>query len=52
MNELTALIEFSPTNLGNFFDHSIDELEEDVPHFGHIKNGKNRIFLLSNDDKL
>jgi hypothetical protein len=52
MNEITALIEFSPTNLGKFFDNSIIEIEEDVPLFGLLKNGESTIYLLGDQNTL
>jgi ankyrin repeat protein len=52
MNEITALIEFSPTNLGKFFDSSIDDIEEDVPLFGLLKNGESTLYLLGNKNIL
>lgn len=52
MNEITALIEFSPTNLGKFFDSSIDDIEEDVPLFGLLKNGESTLYLLGDKNTL
>lgn len=36
-NEINELIVFSPSNLKDFFDNSIEKLEAGVPKFGVIK---------------
>ena len=37
-NEINELIEFSPSNLTDFFDNSIEIIEAGVPKFGTLNN--------------
>ena len=49
-NEINELTIFSPYNLKEFYDNSIDQLEAGVPKFGVLRNGQT--FLLSTDNEL
>lgn len=49
-NEINELIIFSPYNLKEFFDNSIETLEAGIPKFGIVKDGPR--FVLSPDNEL
>ena len=47
-NEINELIIFSPSNLKDFFDDSIEVLEAGVPSFGQIS--KNVVFKATTNE--
>ena len=50
-NEIVELIDFSPNNLKDFFDNSIEDQIDNLPGFGVLKTTPTSFFV-SDDAKL
>ena len=49
--EITQLIEFSPSKLLLFFENIVEE-DDNIENFGRIKNGKDQIFNITDEKAL